>query len=80
MAHWVDGFEKLTRASLNHVFNKVFINDQNNDCLASFLQFSMPKYPWWIKDLISARRLMGTMIRSFFKTIPSQNVISLRWV
>ena len=41
----------------------LFISGRNNDCLARFLQLSIPKCLWWIKDFISAWRVVGTTIR-----------------
>ena len=37
----------------------LFISAQNNDCLACFLQFSIPKCLRWIRDFISARRVVS---------------------
>ena len=48
--------------------------------MRAFLQLSLRKCPWWIMHFISSRRVLSTMIRSFFSRIPSQKVISLRWV
>ena len=37
----------------------LFISGQNNDCLACFLQLSIPKCLRWIRDFISARRVVS---------------------
>ena len=64
-----------------HSFSFVIIISnigQNDDFLTRFLQFSIPKCPWWTRVFLSAQKVVDTMIRSLFRRIPSQKVISLR--